>query len=259
MNNKPALLELLRQLNLDDDEAKIYLELLHGKLTHLRLSAITGINRTKVYRIVNSLEKRSLVARHTDDTGTFLFAADPTTLEVALVTQEEKLNQQRAIFAQVLPTLESIKSKDTSSFFVRTYEGVDGLKQMLWHELKTQGELLSFGGPTLEALILDHHWAERHRALSVAAGYRTRQILNSDIDVSTYTDNEKFIDNYECRHIPKNIVYFNEETIIYNDTVATYHWREDHRIGVEIISESYANMMRNVFEYYWKLSSKTKK
>ena len=181
LNNKTHLLELLHQLNLDKDEAKIYLELLRRQNTHLRLSVITGINRTKVYRLITNLEKKSLVTRYTDDTGTFLIATDPATLEVELVTQEEKLNQQRAIFAQVLPTLESIKSKNKSAFFVRTYEGVEGLKQMCWHELKTQGELLSFGGPTLEALITDHRWAEKHRALSVEAGYRTRQILNTDI------------------------------------------------------------------------------
>jgi sugar-specific transcriptional regulator TrmB len=126
-NNNDSLLELLHQLNLEYDEAVIYLELLRGENTHLRLSKITGINRTKVYRIIDNLEMRSLVARHTDDRGTFLIATDPTTLEIALVTQEEKLKQQRAIFTQVLPQLETLKTNYKSAFIVRTYEGTEGL------------------------------------------------------------------------------------------------------------------------------------
>src|SRR5437016_2671807 len=101
LNNNDSILDLLNQLNLEHDEAIIYLELLRTESTHLRLSTITGINRTKIYRIVDNLEKRSLVARHTDDRGTFLKATDPTTLEVTLITQEERLKQQREIFAQI--------------------------------------------------------------------------------------------------------------------------------------------------------------
>lgn len=257
-DNKDKILEQLQQLQLTQEEGKLYLELLRGPNTHLRLSTITGINRTKVYRLVENLEKRSLISRRVDDRGTFLIAADPATLEVSIVTTEEQVKQQREIFTQVLPLLESMKSQDNRSFVVRTYEKIEGLKQMCWHELKARGELLSMGGQTIEELIENHRWAEKHRNATVESGYQVREILNHDIDLPTFTNNAQYIQRYHSRQLHSNHVYFNEQVIIYNDTVAIYHWREEQKVGVEIVSPSYANMMRNIFEHYWQLAGEKK-
>jgi hypothetical protein len=42
---------------------------------------------------------------------------------------------------------------------------------------------------------------------------------------------------------------------IYNDTVATYCWRHEQKVGFEVINHSYAMMMRQMFEQYWKLAA----
>lgn len=254
LNNRDTITDKLIRLGLDHDEAKVYLELLNEPSTHMRLSVITGINRTKVYRIAEDLMKRSLVAKRTDDTGMFLVAADPATLEVMIVDQEEKIKQQRQAFTELLPTLESLKTHDKNAFIVRTYEGVEGLKQMFWHELKTRGELLSLGGQLIEELIIDHYWAERHRELSVQASYKIREIINYDIDLPTYSKNEEFMKSYSYRQLPSNFIYFNEQMCVYNDTVEIFSWRDNKKVGVEIISPTYATAMRNIFEHYWILA-----
>ena len=169
-NNIDTMLAQLRELGLTREQARLYIELLKEPNTHLRLAHATGINRTKVYRLVDDLEKRSLVTRRTDDRGTFLVASDPTTLEVELVNKEESVKGQRAAFEQLLPTLKRIKLNEASSFIVHTYEGLEGFKQMLWHELKTNGENRIFGSGTIEDLVPDHRWAEKHRAQTVEAG-----------------------------------------------------------------------------------------
>jgi sugar-specific transcriptional regulator TrmB len=255
LNNTDKTLGRLRKLGLDTYEAKIYLELLREPTTHLRLSQITGINRTKVYRLIDNLEKKSLVSRRTDDRGTFLVASDPATLEVAIVNQESKVKQQRAVLSQLLPQLEALISHSSRAFVVRTYEGDEGLKQMCWHELKARGELLGLGGQTIEDLITDHRWAEKHRALAVEAGYTLREIINQDIDEPTFTTNQEFMKRYQYRQLPSNQIDFNEQITIYNDTVAIYHWRENQKVGVEIVSKTFTYMMRQMFEYFWRLSS----
>lgn len=259
LNNVDTNLGKLRRMGLGLDEAKVYLELLRKPSTHLRLSTVTGVNRTKVYRIIDSLSKRSLVTKRTDDRGSFLIASDPATLEVELVTQEEKLKQKRVLLGQLLPTLKAFTENNKRAFVVHTYEGVEGLKQMSWHDLKTKGELLSLGGHTLEELIADHRWAEKHRALTVEAGYTIRGIVNHNADLADFTNNQEFMKRYTCRKIPTEAIFFNEEILIYNDTVAIYHWRENQKVGIEIVSETYANTMRQMFEYFWKISEEVKK
>lgn len=259
LNNTDTFLVKLRRLGLSTDEAKVYVELLREPSTHLRLSHTTGINRTKIYRIIQDLEKKSLVSKRTDDRGTFLTASDPSALEVRLVSQEERVKQQRDTLTQLLPSLKAITEDSSRAFVVQTYEGIEGLKQMVWHELQARNELLSFGGQTIEDLITDHRWAEKHRALSVEAGYTLREIINHDIDLPRFTNSQEFMKNYIYRQMPSNQINFNEQIVIYNDTVAIYHWRENQKVGVEIISKTYANTMRQMFEYFWQIAEEPKK
>ncbi len=253
LNNMDNVLAKLRRLGLQTDEAKLYVELLKEPSTHLRLAHATGINRTKVYRLIDVLEKRSLVTKRTDDRGTFLVAADPATLEVELTTREEKLKSQRASFNKLLPILEQIKTNESSGFIVQTYEGVEGFKQMLWHELKTEGENLIFGNGTIEDLVPDRRWAEKHRAMTVEASYRIRELLNPGDKDKPFTLNQEFMNHYIHRRIPLEILTLENQVSTYNDTVATYHWRDNKKIGFEVINASYAAMMRQLFEHYWLL------
>lgn len=255
MNKTDSLVEQLRSLGLSRDEATLYVELLRGPGTHLKLAHATGINRTKVYRLVGDLEKRSLITKRTDDRGTFLVAADPATLEVELTTKEQVLGKQRTAFEALLPVLSSIKKGDSNNFVVHTYEGREGFKQMLWHELKAKGECLIFGYGALEKLVDDHAWAEKHRAMTVDANYDIRELLNRGEKPEAFTDNPTFMTKYHLRYLSKDILQPRQQIVIYNNTVAIYNWRDDQKVGVEIVSKAYAEMMRQVFEHYWQLAA----
>ena len=263
LNKTNDMIEKLGTLKLSTDEAKIYLELLREPSTHLQISYTTGINRTKVYRLVEQLEKRSLISRRTDDRGTFLVASDPSALEVSLITQEEELNRQREALKYVVPALTQMQGRDYRAFMVRTYEGQAGLKQMCWHELKTRGELLSLGNGTIEQLVDDDRWADKHRDRQITAGYKTRELVNWEYtpDVLPELTTEKIFNAhiYDYRLLSPDILPFDNQTSIYNDTVAIYHWKHDQSVGVEIISSTYADMMRQIFEYYWHLAEAPKK
>lgn len=235
------------------------MELLKEPATHLQLSYRTGINRTKVYRLAAELEKRSLISRKTDDRGTFLTASDPTSLEVRLMEREEALQKtlrlQRDALKIVIPELLRLQLRDNKTFTVQTYRGVEGFQQMLWHELKTKGEMLVLGGATIEQLAPKRQWSERHRAMTIAAGYHIRELLNEVLWNVPFTASEVFRARYTQRRIPKNLLLMDNQTVIYNNTVATYHWREDEKVGLEIVNAQYATMMRQIFEHYWQIAT----
>lgn len=255
MNNKDSLIEKLRTLGLGRDEATLYLELLRGPSTHLKLAHGTGINRTKVYRLADELEKRSLITKRTDDRGTFLVASDPSTLEVVVVAQEERLQNQQAALAYLLPALAGVKAGDTSNFVIHTYDGEEGFKQMLWHELKTKGECLVFGSGSIGRLVGDEQWGEKHRSLTVSKAFVLREILNPGSKDPIFTLNTDFIKkHYSYRLIDPKILPLQQQTVIYNDTVAIYNWRQEQKVGIEIISKDYAQTMRTMFEHFWKLA-----
>ncbi len=257
MNNKETLLTQLKKLGLSVDEGKIYLELLKEPNSHLELARITGVNRTKVYRIAEELQKKSLITTRTDDRGTFLIATDPSTLDVEIAEKEEKLSNQREIFANILPELNKLQAEGHNVpgyFEVNTYEGVDGMKQMLWHELKTKGEMLGFGSGTIADLVDSERLAERHRAMTVSAGYKVREIINPGKKREDFTKNDDFKQIFNKKVIPEEDLLLEQQIIIYNDTVAVYSWRNNQRVGYEVINKAYNTMWRNIFEHYWRLA-----
>jgi DNA-binding MarR family transcriptional regulator len=249
VNNFHSLQAQLEQQGLTADEARIYVELLRQPATHLALSRVTGINRTKVYRIVQDLIDRSLVTHQTDDRGTFVTACDPSGLELQLLAAEEAVMTRRSGLQQLLPTLHELRGQADSLFTTRTYEGAEGLKQMCWHELKAK-ELLLFGSNTIVELIPSRYWAERQRALSAAAGYQIFELANA-APAAHFTANEQYLGRYQCRLLPADSLLLRNQIAVYNDTVAIYHWDEEQKSGVEIINAPYATMMRQLFWAYW--------
>lgn len=235
-------------------EALVYYELTRrGPLTHLQLSRITGISRTKIYRIVEKLHAKGVVVKKTDDDGTAIAANGYEALELALVSDAEKLRNRQQAYEQVQPLLDELitEGRPPLTFSLRTYDGVTGFKQMLWNELKTRGELLAFGDGTIEDLIGSRSWAEKQRAMTVQKGYRIREIANNPI---VPTDNRTFTDKITARRIDDSILPLRHQVIIYNDTVSIYCWRDGQKTGIEIINKPYAQTMRAMFERYWDLA-----
>lgn len=257
MNKQQAATQLLIELGLTNDEATLYLEALSKPGNHAQLSKRSGINRTKIYRLVDTLEKRGLIAKSYDDRGLFLTAADSASLEALLIKEEERLRKRRGAFVSLknlLPDLEQPQKEFVAHF----YEGFDGMKQMQWHELKTKGELLVLGNVTVEELVGDRGWSERFRALASGIGYKTKEIINQEYENLRFTECDAFIQLYEGRSIMSDRLPISTPIIIYNDTVSTYYLSGRDNFGIEVISKAYAETMRHIFEQYWVISSPVK-
>lgn len=259
LNNKNNILISLRRLGLNADECKVYLTLLQEPLSHLEIARKTGVNRTKVYRIADELEKRGLITENQDETGRQLATNDPANLEIVLKTEEEQIESKKAVLKHILPQLQQLFvsgdiPRDTD-FEVNTYEGIAGFKQMLWNELKTKKEILIFCSGTIQDLVNSPRWAEKHREKTLEAGYKIREIINPDGKPSEFTKNKDFMAySYQRRHISEDVLPLAHQLCIYNNTVAIYHWRDGKKVGAEIINKSFADMQRAIFESYWRLS-----
>jgi len=249
MLNKKNIQKQLTALGLTNDESKIYLELLKKPNTHLQLSRITGVERAKIYRLANDLERRSLISKRTDDRGSFLVACDPKTLEVDLITQEERLKEKRNLLTELLPILSTLPARDTSDFVVNTYEGEEGIKQQLWHELGRKSEMVIFGGGVLEELIGDKKWVEKHRENTAKSKYALRELLNFVPEfITKHTD---YFAIYSFRQIPETLLKLDNPFAVYDNTISFYHRHKGQQVGVEIVNASFAYLMKQMFEHYW--------
>jgi sugar-specific transcriptional regulator TrmB len=251
LDNRNEIRKYLTAFGLSVDEAKVYLALLEKPLSHLELARKTGINRTKIYRIADDLEKLSLVKTEQLDSGKLLSASEPKNLEVNLFSKEEELKSKKAILNELLPELNKMfnSENDGLKFSVSTYDGVAGMKQMLWNELKTKGEILVFGSGVLEDLVGSKRWAEAHRQKTLDVDYKIRELNNPG---------KKPI-NFNRRFIAEDILNLEQQIVVYNDMVGIYHWRDDQKVGTEIHNKAYANTMRQMFEMYWRIAERLEK
>ena len=162
------------------------------------------------------------------------------------------------MYASILPVLQDLRADDLPNphdFVVNTYEGVEGFKQMLWNELKAKKEVLIFGSGTIESLVESKRWAEKHRERTLEAGYTIREILNPDGKPDDFTKNQIFIKKvYNKRLVSPKIIPLTHQTVIYNNSVATYCWQDGQKVGYEVVNKQNADMQRAIFESFWKLA-----
>jgi DNA-binding MarR family transcriptional regulator len=251
-----GLVNHLTKAGLERDDAVIYLELTKAPSTHLRLSRTTGISRTKVYRITARLEKQGMIARRSDDTGKFLIALEPVFIEEKIREQQKEGRLQQIALAKAKAQLPLLQAFQQNDFTVHTYAGVDGMKQMQWHELKTKGELLAIGLLTYEELVGSRRWAEDFRDRVAGSNYKTREIVSRvprGFDMR-FTDRKEFLRLYTYRILDDAVLPVAAPMVIYNNTVAIYQVDRQRKFGTEIIHPGFAATMRAIFEHYWLIS-----
>lgn len=253
MNTTDHIIEQLGILGFTREEAILYIELLREPSTHLRLSQVTGINRTKVYRLADALEKRSIIARRIDDRGTFLVAKDPEALEIGVVDLEEQILEKRRVLGGLLPKLAALDAdRQENKFTLQSYEGEEGFKQMLWHELRAQDEILYIGNSLLEDLVESRNWTERYRQMVCDKAIKVRALLHDRPE--DFTANYAYKTKYTKRlYVKPEILAIDNQIVIYNNVVATYAFESGKKVGFEVMNTGHAHMMRQIFERYWSL------
>ncbi len=254
------LKSLLQQLGLTEEEALIFMTLQEGSKTPLIINRVTGISRTTVYRIIEDLRAKSLVRVSVDDRGgKHIEAAEPAILEALLVDQEVALARQRSVLDETMHMLQTVRGEaPASSFKVVTFEGSAGLKQMLWNELKTKGEICIFSTDETLASAAGARWAEKYRALITERKISCRSLENSDArHALEETKVIAYKDYYKVRYLPREALDIQQELTIHDDIVSIYNWNvdsEEVKIGVEIHNKKYAEFLKKVFETYWVLA-----
>lgn len=119
--------QYLEEIGLSEKEAKIYLALLQVDSSSIQdLAEKTGINRTTVYPVLESLEKKGLVSETHVGKKVFYVAAPPERLETYVERQRVLFEEKAKRLEDIIPQIKSIQREQGERPVVKYFEGRDG-------------------------------------------------------------------------------------------------------------------------------------
>jgi HTH-type transcriptional regulator, sugar sensing transcriptional regulator len=119
--------QLLEEVGLSEKEAKVYLALLQVDKDAIQdIAKKTGINRTTVYPVLESLQKKGLVSEVSEGKKVFYMAEPPERLETYVERQRVLFEEKSKRLKDVIPQIKSIQRESGERPVVKYFEGRDG-------------------------------------------------------------------------------------------------------------------------------------
>jgi HTH-type transcriptional regulator, sugar sensing transcriptional regulator len=249
--NPMGLEDQLTRLGLDMKEAKFYLAALELGQASVRVVADkAGISRTNAYDVFSRLLAKGTVTRVERGAGRRkrkydVVAEDPSRL---LHIVEE----QRVVAEALLPDLRSVYSRSTVKPRVRLYEGLEGIRTVLYETLTCRSKQL-LGILSMRDLldVPGREETEEYIRRRIQAGVSLKVLRSREKDVGDIWP-ARASELRDLRYAPAGLV-FTMTTWIYDEKVAIVSSRREN-FGMTIESEEFARMQENLFSILWAVS-----
>lgn len=235
--------EILQELNLKKAEADFYLANLQlGKATATQIAKRAKIERTYIYDIARSLQRKNLI-QITFLKGKKQFIANSP--DELLRLQEIRLKALR----DILPQLKSLERTSGERPKISYYEGLDGMEQAIYDAMQYKGEIVGFTTPKFVSTE-NGKWVKKFADLRIKRGITTRFIgaISKEIQLLHKQDKEQL---RETRMLPQDFFQSNIEILIYgNNKVLIINYEQ---LFAVIIESSDVNLvLKQIFELIWR-------
>lgn len=243
------------KLGLEPEIADLYLALhTHGPQTISELSRNANVERTRIYRLIDKLMYTNLIEMESHYKRGVIKAAPIANLNILISQREQELKSlqdELGLIEQVLAR-NSLSSPATR---VQFYRGTAGVKQMYWNETKAQTEILAILHQNMQVRT-DSRFFERWALQCNEQGLRFKGIISDEFIASQkqwYTNhtNEK-LKHWQARYVSKDIFPISHGTVIYDNVIGYFNWKDDEIFGIEIYNKEIAATQRQLFELIWK-------
>ena len=254
-------LEILKNIGLSSNEAKVYLAVLKlkkGLITPIAKQA--GINRTTAYDILEYLNKKSLVLKYVENGKIGYTTEGPQKIKNWLTEKENRLDKQREVFKQNLEQLKQVfYSKEGRPRF-RYFEGLDSVEDFFNDSLECQsGEMVGYNATQITFTSASEKYIKKFAKTRAKRKIKGRYFVQEADRKSSLEYARKFYKKYvqanpdllKVKILPtREKKHLINETVIYDNKLAISHMGEDF-FGVIIEDEAVANRQRMIFEVLW--------
>ncbi len=245
MNTK--LINLLQKdLGLNEKQAKIYLACLEmGKATITKIAKKSGLKRTTIYHITDSLLEQGLLSKIEDEKSQKFLAESPEKLLNILKDRKKEVQEWMPSLLAITNIGGEFKPE------VKFYQGKEGIKAVYEDTLnycRKGDEILTCVSPGFYNVLPEY--IVRYLQRRIANGIKMRAIAKDSESLRKHKANDKK-ELRKTKLVSKDLLPFNIEKNIYKDKVAFMNFR-GFFFGVIIKSPQIAKSEKALFELLWK-------
>ncbi|MET0779559.1 MAG: winged helix-turn-helix domain-containing protein [Candidatus Saccharimonadales bacterium] len=244
MAGQSLIYDYFRDLDFPKEVALIYEALhLHGPQTISELARTANVQRIQIYRLLDSLKQAHLIEVEMRYKRNVLRASPIDNLRVLIAEREGRLTALKS----KLPQVEALFSQNITSPATRVnmYAGPEGIRQMLWSQLKAQGEIVCYNYFAFEDVVgkpFIENWAKEFEKRKLQC-----RLVYGDAFRQTWQLGQR-IKGMEYYYLSPEIFNITHPCDIYDNVTAYYHWRDKEVFGLEIHNAEIAQSQRQIFE-----------
>lgn len=252
MNRSLSL--IIKDIGLTSKHAVVYKSLISlPHATPLQLARATKLNRSSLYRYLEELREKGLVEIIMADKST-RYRANPEGFNLYLAKEESRIEILKTRIPPLVTQLSTLNPEKAPGTEVKYYQGVEGLKQMLWNVVQTKSEFVGLGIANWNTSV-GKSYAEKLRRIMLENNIVSREISNDPDDSFSYTSlGDTYQNVYSHRRINPKILQIKHDTYIYDDVFAFYYHYKGELLGVEIHNYEISKTERQMFEILWKIA-----
>jgi len=231
--------EALRQYGLSEKEIDIYLTCLKsGHVTANRISDLSGIRRSTVYEVLESLKKKGLISSFKKEKKYYFSAANPQTL-ISLLKEREKS------IAEILPDLKKIMTSVHEKPKIELFEGLRGIKGAV-EDMLNHNEIKGYGA----SIVADKVFG------SFTANFAMKRVENKVMLKGVLEKNipshmlEKDVRKYTQMRTLELFKDHNSAYFIYSDKVIIITLGEE-LVAMRITNPLFVESQLKIFTFLW--------
>ncbi len=235
--------QILKNIGLTENESKVYLELLKlGEVLASRIAKETNINRSLVYRILESLKEKGLISFVIKENRSYFSAMNPNNLK-------KLIEEKRQDLEEILPELFALTKKDIGEEMkVEVFSGIKGLKTVLRDQLENVREFFVLGAGEEFASMTEHFYEQ----------YYVKRIQKKITQHVLFKHNAKERAKKASKTSYSNVKILNKDyrvpmaIVIYGNKTALFSWPE--KKAITITSKNVSEGFKEQFFILWKSS-----
>jgi sugar-specific transcriptional regulator TrmB len=249
------IVDYLKQLELSDIEAKLYVALLQSGVTGVKeLAEKVDVKRTTAYFYIDQLIEKNLIIKVVNKSKKQIAAVDPKEgLEELVKRKLQSAQETKEQFSTMLKSITELNPTvaDTQDSEIQYYKGKNGVRKIYEKALQADA-LRSFVNVTeiLEVF-------PENSQLFDSAFKKNQKIKMYEIVEDSPQARKRFaatpkLERYFYKLLPENMKLSAQDILIYDNKVAIIHFK-DTIYGVVLTNADLYNNFKMLFNFIWKI------